>query len=122
MLNSATLFTFLVAMGMGFGVFHIKYQVMNLEKHYKQVQNTIRDSEELIHVLKAEWAHLNEPSRLHILTKKYLTDLKPSNSAQLVRLSSLPKANDFKHVSEPTDFSALENLLSDISLKQTLDE
>ncbi len=66
-------------------MFHIKYQVVDLEKQLSQVHQEIFLSEESIHLLHSEWAYLNTPSRLQELSAKYL-QMVPSQPIQLISM------------------------------------
>ena len=73
----------------GFGMFEVKYAVMDLEETLAKTNRAIDADEDAIHVLKAEWSYLTQPSRLTELSRKYL-DLKPMGTAQLGQLETLP--------------------------------
>ncbi len=72
----------------GLGLFQLKYQVMNLEKDHNRIRKNIRETNEAIHVLKAEWAHLNDPRRLQNLCERYLS-ITPIKGSQLVSLQQV---------------------------------
>ena len=80
-----TLFFVFIAAGVGLGLFQLKYQVMNLEQDHHHIRKEIRETDEAIHMLRAEWAHLNDPKRLQSLCKRYLT-VSPIQGSQLVSL------------------------------------
>ncbi|MBX3458162.1 MAG: hypothetical protein KF820_07395 [Candidatus Paracaedibacteraceae bacterium] len=71
-MRKSTLFVCVVAALIGFGLFQLKYEVMNLEGQYKQINREIRVSEESVSVLKAEWAHLTSPAALQNMARKHL--------------------------------------------------
>ena len=48
---------------LGFGILVMKNQVQGLEKQLVVINKNIQDDIKTIHVLKAEWSHLNNPSR-----------------------------------------------------------
>ena len=77
-----------VVMLMGFGLFQLKYHVVQLEQKLTLVQRKIAEKKEAIHVLKAEWSHLNEPQRLQKLVEKHLA-MSPLHAFQLISLSDL---------------------------------
>ena len=56
-----------------FGLFQIKYSVQYLQKYVAEIKRQVYEEKASIHILKAEWAYLNHPSRLNLLAKKYLT-------------------------------------------------
>lgn len=53
-------------------LFMVKYQVQDLEEELAGLNRSITEDRQAIHVLKAEWSHLNEPKRLKILAERYL--------------------------------------------------
>jgi hypothetical protein len=83
-----TLFFMFITAGVGLGLFHLKYQVMNLEKDYMRIRRNIRETKDTIHVLKAEWTHLNDPKRLQRLCTQYL-QIAPIRGTQLVALAQV---------------------------------
>jgi cell division protein FtsL len=103
-----------VVMLMGFGLFHLKYHVVQLEQKLTFVQRKIAQKKEAIHVLKAEWSHLNEPSRLQKLVQKHL-DMTPITAFQLISsadLSGIPEDKTAPTPSKIPDifFTRLEGL------------
>lgn len=88
MLKRSTLFFVCIAIGTGIALFHIKYQVVVLEQEYKQTLTRIKETKEAIHVLKAEWTHLNDPKRLQALAAKYLS-IDPIQSTQFIAMKTL---------------------------------
>ena len=63
----------------GFGMFVMKNQVQTLENELNRINRSIQDDVKSIHVLKAEWSHLNSPSRLN-----------PVKPEQIINYSALP--------------------------------
>lgn len=72
----------------GFGMFKVKYEVMDLEDQLARANRAITVDQDAIHVLKAEWAFLDQPSRLAELSRRYL-DLAPIGTAQLGQISAI---------------------------------
>jgi len=99
-MRNVTLVLFLAAAAMGVLLFKVKYEVIDLESELNQVNRDIVSHQEAIHVLKAEWAHLNEPARLKRQAREML-DLRPMGPEQLGSFSDLPRR------SEQTDPNAL---------------
>lgn len=87
-MHRSTLFFVAITAGVGLGLFQLKYQVMTLEKDQQRIQRTIHETDEAIHVLKAEWAHLNDPQRLQGLCERYLT-IKPIKGSQLISFNQV---------------------------------
>lgn len=73
----------------GIGMFILKNQVQNLEKELNQINASIQEDVKSIHVLKAEWSHLNSPHRLRNLASKHIS-LNPVRAEQIINYSELP--------------------------------
>ena len=84
-MQRSTSFLILLALGIGFVLFKVKYEVVEIEEKFLKTVAQINREEENIHILKAEWSHLNEPQRLQSLAKKYL-DIGPMKTQQVVAL------------------------------------
>ena len=72
-MRQATIITLLVAAMMSVALFFLKYEVNGLESELNALNRAIVADRELIHVLEAEWSHLNEPARLRGLAQRHLT-------------------------------------------------
>jgi hypothetical protein len=70
-------------------LFQVKYTVSDLENVHKSLKRQILASSEELHVLNAEWAYLNDPSRLRTLAQKYLKELVPIKGEQETSFGSL---------------------------------
>lgn len=103
----------------GFGLFQLKYEVMTLEKEYRQLNREIRLSEESISVLKAEWAHLTNPATLQRMAKKHL-DVNTVTPKQLVSFKQIPKSRN--QVQAPVVSIATSPRHPDSELEMILDE
>ncbi len=57
---------------LGLGVFHIKYEVVAVKTKFSTTSKAIEKAQENIHILKAEWTHLNHPDRIERLARKYI--------------------------------------------------
>jgi hypothetical protein len=79
--------------GLGIVLFHIKYQVLFLEQRYTKISCKIKNTRESLHMLEAEWTHLNDPRRLQRLVNTYLVREKsnlPMEKRAAVKESSPP--------------------------------
>jgi hypothetical protein len=85
----ANFLAFLLAGVMGLLLFSVKHKIQHQEKHLKELHHNIKQTQEAIHVLKAEWAYLNEPLRLQKLTLKY-TGLQPLQPSQILQWDTIP--------------------------------
>jgi len=95
MMRKSTFSMLVVCLGVGFSLFVLKYKVMDLTQHHAAVKKKIRETKEAIHVLKAEWAHLNDPKRLQELCARHLKDLGPPKSVQIIAMDDFaPQSQD----------------------------
>jgi len=72
MIRRTTFLSATLAISMGVALFVVKYQVQDLEDQLTAIDHQIVAERQTIHVLKAEWSHLNEPGRLRRLAVRYL--------------------------------------------------
>ena len=84
MFNKITYFGICASVIVGVILFKVKYEVISLESALDKVQNEILRTEESIHLLKAEWAYLNEPSRIQKLASQHLK-MMATKTNQIVR-------------------------------------
>lgn len=85
-----TLLFLLLAGGLSLVLFSMKYQVQDLNGALRSYTRSIKADHEAIHVLRGEWALLNEPQRLRALAGRYL-NLAPVASSQLTTFADLPQ-------------------------------
>lgn len=78
-----------IALIAAIGVFVLKHEVQKLEAELAGVHRQIVVGQEELHVLKAEWSHLNQPERLKDLASRYLS-LEPLAPGQIVGFEALP--------------------------------
>jgi hypothetical protein len=71
-LRNITALTFLLSTFLGGAIYHIKHQVLDLEQRMQGLNRQIINTNETIHILKAEWGYLNQPKRLQGLNNKHL--------------------------------------------------
>jgi hypothetical protein len=89
MIGRGTLLWLALAIVAGAGLFHVSYRVQSLEDELTRVNRDILREQETIHLLRAEWSYLNEPTRLAELTRRHLA-LAPLSADQMVRIEDLP--------------------------------
>ena len=75
-------------------MFHITFEVENLEARLHEVNRNIVQEQEAIHVFQAEWSYFNRPSRLETLSQELLPDLLPVSATQFTTFSRLPKRDE----------------------------
>ncbi len=78
---------------MATGMFVIKNKVIALENNLEQINAKIREDQNALHVLKAEWAYLNDPARIRNLSEKHL-HMKPLRGEQIISFSAIPFKTD----------------------------
>ena len=88
MIHRGLLFWSLVAVGTAVGLFGVKYKVQDLEEKIDRTNQKIVESQQATHILRIEWAHLNEAERIERLAIKHL-NLESASIKQVIRLDSL---------------------------------
>ncbi len=94
MLRHTTLLFLLLAGALSVALFSVKYQVQDLEEELVDLNKSIIDERQSIHVLNAEWSHLNNPERLGVLAERYL-------GMKQVRPSQLTSFRDIERLELP---------------------
>ena len=89
MIGRGTIVWLALAIVAGIGLFQVSYRVQSLEDELTRVNRQILQERDTIHVLRAEWSYLNEPTRLAELTQRHLA-LSPLGASQMVRIEDLP--------------------------------
>ena len=88
MIHRGLLFWSVAAVATAIGLFAVKYKVQDLEDKIDRTNQKIVESQQATHILRVEWAHLNEAERIEKLAIKHLK-LEPASIKQVVRLDSL---------------------------------
>ena len=89
MIRPTSLILLALAAAAGGALFHVSFEVSELDDRLAQLNKDIRDDREAIHVLRAEWSFLNQPERLEELARRHL-DLMPVSGDQLTGAGTLP--------------------------------
>ena len=89
MIRPGTVLWLILVAFVGFAMFKVKYEVMDLEDELARTNRAITADQDAIHVLKAEWAFLGQPSRMAELSRRHL-DLTPLGTAQLGQITAIP--------------------------------
>lgn len=88
MIHRGLLFWSIAAVATAVGLFTVKYKVQDLEEKIDRTNQKIIASQQATHILRVEWAHLNEAERIEKLAQKHLK-LEPAGIKQVVRLDTL---------------------------------
>lgn len=72
LLRHTTALFLLLAAGISMVLFSVKYQVHDLEDEHKRLLRELDDEQRALHVLRAEWATLNDPKRIEELAAQHL--------------------------------------------------
>lgn len=88
MIHRGLLFWSVAAVATAVGLFTVKYKVQDLEEKIDRTNQKIVESQQATHILRIEWAHLNEAERVEKLAQKYLK-LEQASTKQVVRLDTL---------------------------------
>ena len=102
-MRQTTILTILLAAVMSVALFYLNFEVTELEDELDNLNTKIVSDRETIHVLKAEWSHLNDVNRLRDLAERYL-EMQPTAPVQV------KQAEDFSniHVIDDPDGEGLE--------------
>lgn len=79
----------LMAVSAGAGLFVLKYRVIEEEATLARLHRQILSDKREIHMLKADWALLNDPERLWLLVEVE-TKWQPVAPEQMIELDDLP--------------------------------
>ena len=80
-----------LATGAVAAMFHVTFEVEQLESRLHDLNRAIVREQETTHVLQAEWGYLNRPQRLESLSRDLLPSLAPVETGQFVTFARLPK-------------------------------
>ena len=69
-----------------YALFHVSFQVEELDKEIKRLNNDITKKQEMINDLKNEWAFLISPERLHVLSAQHFPDYKALEQHQYINI------------------------------------
>ncbi len=90
--RSATALFVLLAGALSAWLYTVKHHVIELEGRLTEINRGIVRDQQAIHVLRAEWSYLNEPSRLRERAVLHL-GMAPATGNQFGTLDLLPKAD-----------------------------
>lgn len=89
MINRPALIWMVLAITAGTSLFLLKYEVRAMEEQLVQIEKRTLTNLETVHVLKAEWSHLNQPERLEDLGQRLLS-LTPVVAQQSATITDIP--------------------------------
>jgi len=82
LLKHTTVLCLVLAVGLALVLFFVKYEVQSLERELAELNRTLAEDRQAVHVLRAEWSHLTDPDRLRRLTQRHL-EIRPVEPGQL---------------------------------------
>lgn len=91
----------ILAVVSGIQLFVLKYRVIDKEEELKAIHRQILNDSREIHMLKADWALLNDPVRLRALVAQ--TDFKPIGAGQIKEWDDMPLRPAPLPVKRPVD-------------------
>lgn len=107
-MQRSTIFFFFLSICVGFILFKVKYEVVAVEQQLALIQKQIKREKDTIHILKAEWSHLNEPQRLQKLAEKFL-DIKAMKAEQIVAISNgFGESDNFEYFLPQTQLASMK--------------
>ncbi len=77
-----------------YAMFHISYEVEQVDNELYAVNRQTLEEQEAIHVLRAEWSHVNRPENLRELSRELLPNLQPPGVNQIGSLQDLPRRDE----------------------------
>ena len=89
MIRTSTVLWSAAVIVVGYGMFQVKYEVMQQEEALASLNRQIVEGREAIRVLNAEWSYLTQPTRLSDLAQRFLK-LAPIGTAQIGNLDAIP--------------------------------
>ncbi len=89
MIHRGALIWMVLAITAGTGLFLLKYEVRAMEEQLVQIKQQTLNNLEAVHVLKAEWSYLNQPTRLEDLGRRLLL-LEPVIAQQSASITDIP--------------------------------
>jgi len=79
----------IIAISSGVGMFMLKYQVIEKEEQLYRLHRQIAFDKREIHMLKGDWASLNDPERLRALVGEQ-TNFKHVGAGQIIDADRVP--------------------------------
>lgn len=95
MIRPTSVVLLILAAAAGGALFHVSFEVSELDDRLGTLNRGIKTDREAIHVLRAEWSFLNQPDRIEELARRHL-DLSPVSGKQLTGAGTLPVRPELK--------------------------
>jgi hypothetical protein len=89
MLRLLNILAILGLLGTAAWAYSIKYETIYYAEQVKKLEKRLDRERDSIAVLRAEWQHVNKPTRLQVLADRHL-QLSAVQATQIVRASDLP--------------------------------
>jgi len=89
-MRHTTLLFLLLAGAISVALFSVKYQVQDLADELGGLHRSINKEHKAIHVLNAEWSHLNNPERLGNLARRHL-GMQPVDPARMTSFKNMER-------------------------------
>lgn len=95
-LRHTTVLFLLLAGGLSMVLFSVKYQVHDLEAEQGRLVKELDEERRALHVLRAEWANLNDPKRIRELAQLHLgmSVTRPAQVLTMETLREIPMRED----------------------------
>lgn len=90
MIRLVTVMWLFLGLGGGVALYLLKHEVQAMEANLAETRRQTYADHQAIHVLKAEWTYLNEPSRLKGLAERHLA-MEPMSAIQVAMIADLPR-------------------------------
>jgi hypothetical protein len=90
MLRLLNLLALLGLIGTAAWAYSIKYETIYYAEQVKKLEKRLDRERDAITVLRAEWQHVNKPTRLQILSDRHL-QLQALQATQIAKASDLPE-------------------------------
>lgn len=90
MIRLLNIISFMMTVVLAVVLYNVKYDAQIHIKRIKDLNVELRQEQESIHILRAEWSHLNQPERLQRLAERY-TKLESLGANQIVTVNNLPQ-------------------------------
>lgn len=88
-MRTNTVISLMVILVLILGVTRVKYVVGDVKRDVKQMELQLAAEQAKMHVLQAEWAHLNRPERLAALNEQHLA-LVPLSATAMQEMHVIP--------------------------------